>query len=82
MKVWIKSVNTSMPCIKTNLIFLLSKFLCMYLQHYIKFEVQAQLQTQVGKVHVIPQVGRMKAYIFNYKIHVHDNRLCIIYRLS
>jgi hypothetical protein len=23
-------------------------------------------------VHVIPQVSKMKAYIFNYKIHVHD----------
>jgi hypothetical protein len=23
----------------------------------------------------------MKAYIFNYKIYVHDNMLCIIYKL-
>jgi hypothetical protein len=30
---------------------------------------------------MIPQVSRMKAYIFNYKIYVHDNMLCIIYKL-
>jgi hypothetical protein len=31
-------------------------------------------------VDVIPQVSRMKAYIFNHKNYVHDNLLCIIYR--
>jgi hypothetical protein len=31
-----------------------------------------------GIVHVILQVSKMKAYIFNYKIHVHDNMLCMI----
>jgi inorganic pyrophosphatase/exopolyphosphatase len=35
-----------------------------------------------GIVHVIPQVSKMKAYIFNYKIHVHDNMLrMILYRV-
>jgi hypothetical protein len=30
-------------------------------------------------VHVIPQVSKMKAYIFNYKIHVHEIMLCMIF---
>jgi hypothetical protein len=33
-------------------------------------------------VHVIPQVSKMKAYIFNYKIHVHEIMLCMISRRS
>jgi hypothetical protein len=30
-------------------------------------------------VHVIPQVSKIKAYIFNYKIHMHEIMLCIIF---
>jgi hypothetical protein len=30
-------------------------------------------------VHVIPQVSKMKAYIFNYKVHVHEIMLCMIF---
>jgi hypothetical protein len=29
----------------------------------------------------LSEVSKMKAYIFNYKIYVHDNMLCIIYRV-
>jgi hypothetical protein len=30
-------------------------------------------------VHVMPQVSKMKVYIFNYKIHVHEIMLCMIF---
>jgi hypothetical protein len=30
-------------------------------------------------VHVIPQVSKMRAYIFNYKIHVHEIMLCMTF---
>jgi hypothetical protein len=42
-------------------------------------EIQKWPRARDRIVHVIPQVSKMKAYIFNYKIHVHEIMLCMIF---